>query len=113
MRHVSALVLLFVALSPATADDGLAGKEMLTSPHGQPLCDDEATLREYLSAMLKKDQEAMEQIDGCAMLRPGLRVAVLEDVASSGKLAHVVRIRAFGHDSSVVGYTLSFGLQPR
>ena len=113
MRYVSALAVFLGAASPALADVALAGREMLTSPHGQPVCDGEAALREYLAAMLNQDREAMEQVDGCAMLRPGLRVAVLEDVPSEAKLSHIVKIRAFGPHSSVVGYTLSFGLQPK
>src|SRR4051794_9769152 len=113
MRRVSALAVFLAAANPALADDALAGREMLTSPHGQPLCDDEAALREYLAAMLNQDKEAMEQIEGCAMLKPGLRVAVLGDVPSDSKLAHIVKIRVFGPNSSAVGYTLSFGLQPK
>ena len=113
MCQVSALAVFLGAASPALADVALAWREMLTSPHGQPVCDDEAALREYLAAMLNQDREAMEQVDGCAMLRPGLRVAVLEDVPSDSPLGHVVKIRAFGSHSSVVGYTLSFGLQPK
>jgi hypothetical protein len=113
MRRASVLAMLLTAVSPALADDALAGREMLTSPHGQPLCDDETALRTYLAAMLKHDKEAMEQIEGCAMLHPGLRVAVLEDGPSDRRLTHIVKIRAFGRHSSAVGYTLSFGLQPK
>src|SRR3954451_8189632 len=107
MHHGAAVAVFLASASPALADDALAGQEMLTSPHGQPLCDDEAALREYLAAMLNQDREAMEQVDGCAMLKPGLRVAVLEDVPSDSTLGHVVKIRAFGPYSSIVGYTLS------
>jgi hypothetical protein len=112
MRHVSALAVFLAAVSPALADDALAGKEMRTSPHGQPLCDDEAALRGYLAAMLNQDSEAMEQVGGCGMLKPGLRVVVLEDVPSNSTLAHIVKIRVFGSHGSAVGYTLNFGLQP-
>ncbi|WP_336492903.1 hypothetical protein [Methylobacterium nigriterrae] len=113
MRRVPALAVFLTAANPALADDALAGREMLTSPHGQPLCDDEAALRGYLAAMLNQDKEAMKQVAGCAMLKPGLRVVVLQDVPSASKLAHIVRIRAFGQHSSAVGYTLSFGLQTK
>ena len=113
MRYVLALAVFLGTANPALADVALAGREMLTSPHGQPLCDDEAALRAYLTAMLNQDREAMERIDGCAMLKAGLRVDVLEDMPSEAKLAHVVKIRAFDPRSSVVGYTLSFGLQPK
>ena len=113
MHRVSVLAVLLTAIGPALADDALAGREMLTSPHGQPFCDDGTALRDYLAAMLKHDKEVMDQIEGCAMLHPGLHVAVLEDGPSDSRLTHIVKIRAFGRHSSAVGYTLSFGLQPR
>ena len=113
MRHALVPALVLAAAIPAHADDMLAGKDMLTSPHGQPLCDDQDALHDYLAAMINQDIEAMKRVDGCAMLKPGLPVRVLEDVPSGSGLGHVVRLEAIRPGERAVGYTVSFGLQPK
>jgi hypothetical protein len=87
--------------------------ERLTSPYGQPLCAYEDVLHDYLAAMVNQDTEAMEQNLDCKMLKPGVRVRVLEDVPSESIIGHTVKIEAFGPDGSVTGYSLSLGLQPK
>ena len=112
MRYVAALTLLLVA-SSARANDVLIGKDLVTGPHGQPICTEKDQLQEYFMAVIKQDQQWIKQLSSCGMLKASLKVAVIEEYPSDSDIGHVVKIRAFGARGSAVGYTLSLGLTPK
>jgi hypothetical protein len=113
-----ALIAAFAALlgvgAPAFADDDdkpLAGGTFAASPHGQPLCNAPSDLKEYLIAAVKRDQQWLDQVDSCFMLKAGIKIVVLEDLPSDSDIMHIVKVRAFGtKKGSVTGYTLNVGL---
>ena len=100
-------------VSAAVADDALLGKDLKTPPTGQPFCTDRDELKEFMIAGLKGDTEWAGQLQSCAMIAGGKKIAVLEDYPSDTELGHVVKVRAFGTSGSLVGYTISLGLVPR
>jgi hypothetical protein len=102
-----------IVLSGAHADDALLGKDLVTPAGGQPICTDLDSLKEFLMAGIKQDRQWIQQVDGCAMLKGGLKVVVLEDLPSETEIMHVVKIRAFNARGSGIGYTISIGLRPK
>lgn len=87
-------------LAPALAADW-------KSTEGQPLCSDMDELREFILAALKKDREWMTHLKTCRILKAGLRLVVIEEFeGAADSIMHVVKVRAIGGTSSLVGYTL-------
>lgn len=95
----------------AASTESFVGKSLKTPPSGQPFCAERERLREYLMAMLSGDKKWAMQVDGCAMISPGLKVVVLdEEAAEADAPFRVLQVRAFGTKGSMVGYTISVGL---
>ena len=49
----------------------------------------------------------------CGTLKKGTAIAVLEDLGDEDEELHAVKVRAIGKKTSVVGYTLSVGMEDR
>ena len=77
-----------------------------TPPSGAPFCTEKDELQEYVLAALKKDQQWMSQLKSCAFVKGGLKIAVI-DAGDPVKGMHVDKVRIFGIDGSMVGYTLT------
>lgn len=112
MLRETVSVLLFAISTAVSADDSLAGKNLVTPPTGQPFCEDRDELQEYILAALKNDTTWLKSLKSCATVKAGLKVAVIEEYEGSD-LGHVVKVRVFGGRGSMVGYTLSLGLQEK
>ena len=77
-----------------------------TASTGQPLCTTPDGLHEYLLAMINKDRDWLNQVEGCAMVKGGLRMEVIEKGDATGRM-HIDRVRIFGAKGSGVGYTMN------
>jgi len=104
----------FLFSSPliAFADDQiLLGKDVVTSPNGQPFCDTSENLQEYVLAAFKGDSEWIATLKAhCTTLKGGIKIRVIEDIPSDSPIGHVVKIRLIVKNISALGYTLSVGL---
>lgn len=74
---------------------------------GQPFCQSQDDLREYLVTLIQHNVDQMHRLD-CGGPPKGARLTILEDLPSDSETSHVARIRAFilGGGGSVTGYTL-------
>ncbi len=77
-----------------------------TAATGQPLCTTVDGLHEYILALIKKDKGWLGSVEGCAMVKGGLRMEVIDKGdATSGM--HVDKVRVFGPKGSATGYTMN------
>lgn len=98
---------LVLASSPALAGEQYVG------PLGAPWCEKLPSLKLYMDAMLAQDTAALEPLQDCVWLKPGVRVEILRDYADFGTGRHVVQVRVFGNGASVDGYSMSNALDGR
>ena len=90
-------------------DDGgsiVSTSDSFTPPSGAPFCTEKDELQEYVLAALKKDQKWMSQLKSCAFVKGGLKIALI-DAGDPVRGMHVDKVRIFGNDGSMVGYTLT------
>ncbi len=77
-----------------------------TPPEGAPFCSDKDKLQEYLMAAMKQDQQWLDSLDGCAMLKGGLKLGIIEAGDPVAGM-HVDKVRVFGSGGSAVGYMMT------
>ena len=77
-----------------------------TPPDGAPFCTNRDELQEYVLAARKNDAQWMAQLKSCALVKGGLKIAVI-DAGESVKGTHVDKVRIFDNGESMVGYTLT------
>lgn len=87
--------------------------ELKTSP-GQPFCLEMDQLQEYLIAAIQKDARWMKELK-CSGIVGGAKVTIIEEYPSESEIGHVVKVRIFSPNGqgSVVGYTLSLGIEKK
>jgi hypothetical protein len=103
-----AAIILAVLVSLSCAD----GEELKTSA-GQPFCFEKDQLREYLLAILQKDERWAKELD-CHPIIAGAKVTIIEEYPSDVEM-HVVKVRIFSPkgEGSVVGYTVNLGIEQK
>lgn len=95
-----------LGLTTAAASPALAA-DLHTGPYGAVWCERIDDLARYVEAIAARDTLALETLQDCVDLKPGVRVAVLEDLGDQGLGPHLLRVRVFGNGTRVDGYTSS------
>ena len=117
MRHLLATAAAVLALMTAAHAEPMVGKKLAAGSDGQPICvSDMDDLKEFMMAALTNDKAQLGAIlkEGkCTMLKRGTAIAVLEDFGDTENEMHAIKIRAMANGKSVVGYSLSIGMDPR
>lgn len=109
MRHffASSFVLALCAFSIPRA---LAEDAGTTGPNGMMFCQQQDHLQEFFLALVKQDKEWIAQLDDCIVLKPNLKMSVIQEMPSDTKLGHVDKVRVFARGSSFVGYAVILNL---
>lgn len=99
-------------LGAALADDKpLIGKTMKPPGTGQPLCTTQSALQEFMIAAVTANKDWLNQLKGCVMVPPSATIFIIDDLPSESEIGHFVKVRAVLKGRSVVGFTVSLGLE--
>ncbi len=98
MRH-TVVVLIITLVGAAHA--------ATTAPIGQPFCTTSQSLHEYLLALARRHGDQLFEVEGCALLRGGIEIEVVEKGGVVGGM-HVDKVRITGLSASSTGWTLNF-----
>jgi hypothetical protein len=75
---------------------------------GMPFCTDRSEVQEYILANIKGDAEWVSRLVNCGMLKPGVKIGIIEVYPGDSRFGHIEKIRMFVPDSmaSFVGYAM-------
>ena len=88
-----------------------AQAETRTAQYGAVFCEDLPSLHRFITGLLTPGTPFDERPDRCEMLKPGVPLDVLRDVAAIDDRHSIVAVRVHGGGGMVHGFTLNIDVE--